>query len=644
MLQISSSYQTFTEKNAVICKQIRPVIFTGNSNIGDSFEKEDKPKGDLLLGILGHMCNWTERTKKIKDQVVDAVGKAKTELTNLPPVGKKVDVVKMAENLYFTFATLFQKDSFNLFICNDKLRDSSITLLLNTLPTFKILATNLDSNTTQTELIKKLIETGIGSSKVAQMLSEDNQFVSKLPDDVKKAAIEALKSIKSKGTPTRTLKEAQTDFNKIFGKDKFKAVKLIGVGTIAETYLAKVSNDMLEETQNKKEVIIKIRKRNVHLERIEAEQEFLKTFIDEFYPDEKLKDYYKNIINTVYEEWKQELAFTNEASGAINLDNTRRKDRFKIARPIEVKIPAVYKNRVLVLEKAEGMPLDDFKDMLKPIVMEYNKLLEENNGDMHEAKKQLLKNNKELFDEQPWLVQIDKLKDKIGFSYLKAMTYQLLYFPSRWSGYNTKTIHGDPHEGNVFINWNPTDQQFDITFIDTGSHLNFNADEFIDNLVLASCIVSGYSEKLATLLVKDAVFKPEGKTDQELIANFTKDLDKFIFNSGYNLTADPTFFQNQLDQVIERNRILPSPKLLLSIKTFAQTMTVYQSLRQITGEPFDSQYFVREVIIGCLTSLSKSPKQSWEKFSQIVKHIMDNDDPKRVLAQWLLPERRRHNR
>ena len=111
--------------------------------------------------------------------------------------------------------------------------------------------------------------------------------------------------------PTRTLEQAQAHINKLWGSAEYKISKLLGVGTVAETYLAK--------DKSGKEVCVKVLKDGISAEKIATDKEkFLKLIIGDT-PKDKLTDTQKYLIrnvNDLAEGISKEVDFKNEMQAA----------------------------------------------------------------------------------------------------------------------------------------------------------------------------------------------------------------------------------------------------------------------------------------------------------------------------------------
>ena len=113
------------------------------------------------------------------------------------------------------------------------------------------------------EQVCKLTEENIFAVKFLQI---SNRWAS---NNDKKISSDRLKEISSalieNCPPSRTIEEAQKEINKLLNSDKYKVSKLLGVGTVAESYLAK--------DESGKEVCIKILKNGINSEKIQRDKE-----------------------------------------------------------------------------------------------------------------------------------------------------------------------------------------------------------------------------------------------------------------------------------------------------------------------------------------------------------------------------------
>ena len=106
------------------------------------------------------------------------------------------------------------------------------------------------------KIIFLLQNIGISSSKIAQILSEDESTPTQLTD--------ILETFKSQISPTRNLRESQDFVDSIYGEGKYSVIKQLGSGTIGETVLA------IDNSQE--EVVIKMLRNNVSVDKLNLEE------------------------------------------------------------------------------------------------------------------------------------------------------------------------------------------------------------------------------------------------------------------------------------------------------------------------------------------------------------------------------------
>ena len=114
--------------------------------------------------------------------------------------------------------------------------------------------------------------------------------------------------------PTRTIEQAQQHINKMWGSNNYTVSKLLGVGTIAETYLAK--------DKSGKEVCIKVLKEGINADKIAKDKEKFIKLITGDTPQDKLTDNQKYLIrniNDLAEGISKEVDFVNEMNAAKEL-------------------------------------------------------------------------------------------------------------------------------------------------------------------------------------------------------------------------------------------------------------------------------------------------------------------------------------
>ena len=158
---------------------------------------------------------------------------------------------------------------------------------------------------------------------------------------------------KSNCPQSRTVKEAQEFISKTYG-DKYTIIqdKALGVGTVAETFLAK-------DNTTGKEVVLKFLKKGISKEKIENDRKVFIDALKEANKDNPEKaDYLARKINSLYDAWVQETDMAKEMEATQILGRNAR--HYNAVKPIEVK------DNIYVMEKAPGVQFNEFiDDMMK---------------------------------------------------------------------------------------------------------------------------------------------------------------------------------------------------------------------------------------------------------------------------------------
>ena len=260
-----------------------------------------------------------------------------------------------------------------------------------------------------------------------------------------KSINEFLNNYKSNCPSSRTVKEAQNHLEKTFGnKYTILGEKPLGVGTVAESYLAK-------DNKSNKEVVIKMTKKWATPEKLQNDKQKMLATIERMKGKltEDEYNYQKKLVDELYNAWSKELDLGLEAEAAKTLGKYA--INYNTVAPIEVK------NNMFVMEKAKGIQFDKLGEYLE-------------------------KNNKKL---------TKKEANTLMAKYFQLFFEQLLSVPKK----GNKVMHADPHAGNIFIDI--TNKEKPFTFIDTGNVLRFTPEEAIQNVTSHVDYVIGNSKPIA---------------------------------------------------------------------------------------------------------------------------------------------------
>lgn len=337
---------------------------------------------------------------------------------------------------------------------------------------------------------------------------------------------------KSDCPQSRTVEEAQQFISKTFG-DKYTIIqdKALGVGTVAETFLAK-------DNTTGKEVVLKFLKKGMSLDKIENDR---KAFIDVIQKanqtDSEKAQFLTMKANTLFDAWAKEVDLAKEMEATEILGKNAR--NYNAVKAIEVK------DNIYVMEKAPGLQFNEFID-------------------------DMMKQNKTISE-----------KDMFGIlvNYFQVFFEQLLSVPK--SG--MKVMHADPHPGNIFIDI--TNKRKPFTFIDTGNVLRYTPQEAIANALNHIDYFIGNSKGIATALLRNATL-PKGMTMDEAIKIVEKGLNEKVYNCHTNLIGGNIFqdINNIGLKIMDENNIVPNQNntnLLKAEITYLSNLTCLNDIQKI---------------------------------------------------------------
>lgn len=337
---------------------------------------------------------------------------------------------------------------------------------------------------------------------------------------------------KSDCPQSRTVQEAQEFISKTYG-NKYSIIndKALGVGTVAETFLAK-NNETGEE------VVLKFLKKGMSLEKIENDRNtFINLIKQNPDSDPEKTSFIVRKINSLYDAWAKEVDLNKEMEAAEILGKNAR--HYNVAQPIEVK------DNIYVMKKAPGVQFNQFID-------------------------QMLKENKTITKKEIF---------SLMKNYFQVFFEQLLSVPKKGS----KVMHADPHPGNVFIDLENTQKPF--TFIDTGNVLRYTPEEAIENALNHLDYFIGNSKGIAKALLRNASL-PQGMTEKQALELVEKGIKERVYNGHTNLIGENLFQEvnNVGLKVMDENKIIPNQNntnLLKAEITYLTNVTCLKDIRKI---------------------------------------------------------------
>lgn len=442
----------------------------------------------------------------------------------------------------------------------NKLKNTKLEL--PDLPSSKSAYQELEDTMLNSEAIKKIITpeklySSDNMDEIIKNLTDENIFAVKFLQIKNKGLLSGeynqyeriSEALRENCPPTRTLEEAQEHINKLWGTSEYKISKLLGVGTVAETYLAKNSSG--------KEVCIKILKNGINAEKIAKDKEKFIKLITGDTPLDKLDDNQKYLIkniNDLAEGISKEVDFVNEMNAAKELK--------KYSKVADVVVPMEAKPGIYIMEKAPGISVKTLVDyyncerMVKFYKNELKKYPDETWSkpqlEYYEEKMKKIKSRApefEDFDMTP--SQIKKLLK----TYIDLQVEQFAKVDK-----NGKVIHADIHPGNIFINLEALKSGKGklLTLIDTGNTIKLSKEQAMASLKIVGFIKNGNTKDLANIVLQDAIL-PKGLSKEEALTKVENDLRTFFFDNKTKINSmNMDTFYALSDNILRKYNIIPN--------------------------------------------------------------------------------------
>lgn len=454
--------------------------------------------------------------------------------------------------------------------------------------------------------------TNYALDEIFDKIDEKNWSLSGLKDYQK-----IIQNIKSNCPVSRTIDEAQEMIDSIFGKSKYiidrsgKKEGLLGVGSIAESYLAK--------NENGEEVVIKLVKKHLQdgtkiakdqenlLKKIDEKSDIVDGFRIRFGPDKYTitkkdrQDYDINQVKNMCKVWGQETDLTQEAKSASQIKSQATK--YQAINAIEAKDGA------FVMEKAKGIQLDD------PNIAE--------------------KWKEAGLSEEDFSNFVD--------NYIGAYCEQLFSLPKA----GEKVVQSDPHGGNILVdlanvkNINQRGATSPITIIDYGNTTKTNRLKAVENLFSHMDYLFGNTDAIASNILDGAQLN--GKSKKAMIDELSKKLQEDIFNcdTKIDVTNPVEIFRTvntYCTKFMQENNIIPNASNINQMK--AEETYIMSNLgcikRIADGCNYDLstvidkkriiKQLVKEMSKSVCTSLKTNPIFTMKQVFSRIKFILKNPE------------------
>lgn len=320
--------------------------------------------------------------------------------------------------------------------------------------------------------------------------------------------------------PTRTIEQAQQHINKMWGSNDYTVSKLLGVGTIAETYLAK--------DKSGKEVCIKVLKEGINADKIAKDKEKFIKLITGDTPQDKLTDNQKYLIrniNDLAEGISKEVDFVNEMNAAKELK--------KYTKTADVVVPMEAKQGIYVMEKAPGISVKTLVDYYEceRHIKWARKMVKKYPDDKwyQEEIRRLEEKMQKIKSRSPEFAAFDMTPSQIKRLLKNYIDLQVEQFSK--VDKNGKVVHADIHPGNIFINLEALKSGKGklFTLIDTGNTIKLSKEQSVASLKVVGFIKNGNTKDLTSVVLEDAIL-PQGMTKEKAAELVENDFKKYFFD------------------------------------------------------------------------------------------------------------------
>ena len=461
-----------------------------------------------------------------------------------------------------------------------------------------------DSNKKVADLIEQSKKQNADMDEIITELTKENIFAVKFKQIMHDESRLTM-ALKEECPPTRCFqkKDGSWDFSdiqkyvdKTFGNGEYEIEKCLGVGTVAETYLAK-GKDGKEVCLKVLKVIDKKHGNVIDAKKIQNDKEKFIELIKKSDKSEKEKEYLLKNLDDLADGISKEVDFNNEMKAAEELSK-----HTKLANVVKgIKV----KDDIYVMERAQGISLESLMNIyaaqsliqaikkggfmgalstiftagtnhsrISRIIQEAEKRGTRGDGiiDLLEKEIERIKAKTPQFDN--FNLSNDDIKYLIS-EYNQVLGEQLSKVEK-----NGKVIHADIHPGNIFIDLNKMKENVRkqngmfqklkdygyvqhkngkiFTLIDTGNTVNQTAEQAASFIKLSSFVERGNHKDIAEYMVKGAIL-PEGMGEEKAIELISEDLKKCFFDLETKI--DKMTLDSILDlssNIMREHNIIPS--------------------------------------------------------------------------------------
>ncbi len=459
------------------------------------------------------------------------------------------------------------------------------------LPSQKTAYEELEEKLVESPAIKNILEghSGLNGSKrmdaIIKDLSEENIFAVKFLQIRNNGFLEGKsnpyseisEALREDCPPTRTLEQAKTKIAELLGNSDYTVSKLLGVGTVAETYLAK--------DKSGKEVCIKILKEGITTDKINADKEKFIQLITEGKPIESLSEDQKYLLRNI-----DDLAngILNEVNFKVEMEAAQK--LVKHCKKANVVKPIEAKEGIYIMEKAPGISLKTLSDYYNAEMdlKWYKKLSTEHPSEYIERKITEIQARIEKIKSRAPEFDLGELNPKqikrLLNEYINVQVEQFSKLDK-----NGKVIHADIHPGNIFINLEnlKSGKGKLFTLIDTGNTITMTKEQTKAALRIIPFIKNGNYKELSKIVLDGAVL-PQGMTKADALSKVETDLKTFFFDTETKIPRmNIDSFYAISDNILRKYSIIPNNTQLNLNKA---KISAKNSFNDLTKSFFSKKY------------------------------------------------------
>lgn len=433
-----------------------------------------------------------------------------------------------------------------------------------------------------TELFQLLIEQTTGSTKLAQIVSDNKELIKRVPFVSMR---EAISNTKSNCFFSRNIEEAQAVLTQAFPKKTYTINKELSSASISDVYLA--------HDNEGNEIILKMIKKGLSRERLELEEKIYLRVAKEFADNPQEYKKYKDVINGCYSEFMGALSFSNERLNNEMLSKGAK--RFRVAPIIDVSNDG----SCILMKRANGIRMDKLLKLLtiyKQIPAYFN-----------------LRYADEI-SKNKWLSNPEQVIEQLPDAIIKTFDEQFMFLKKG----GKSIMHGDPHSGNFFITADKKGRLIP-EFIDTGSCVVRTDKEILENIKFFTDYCLGNTKGITLYYMEKCNYK--GKDKEQIVKKISEELYEKVFKK--KKITDLKLVLSNIDNILSRYGFNLPMENINALKAQLQFYSVALQTAKLSEKPLNVITLIRDLPKAVIKMLlyGKNPVPA---MVQSIKHCCNN--------------------